>query len=43
MVKRTGDRTDLTAVLAFIFGALVMVASLGSFALTLLAIFGIDF
>ena len=41
MTERTGDR-DLAAVLAFIFGAIVIVASLGSLVLTLMAVIGIQ-
>jgi multisubunit Na+/H+ antiporter MnhC subunit len=42
MAERTGDLSALPAVLAFIFGAIVIVASIGSFVLTLLAVFGIQ-
>ena len=38
MAERTSDRTDLPAVLAFIFGAIVIVASIGSLLLTLFAV-----
>jgi hypothetical protein len=41
MAERTSNRTDLTAVLAFIFGAIVIVVSLGSLLLTLLAVIGV--
>ena len=41
MTERTSDRKDLVAVLAFIFGAIVIVASLGSLVLTLFAVIGI--
>jgi len=41
MPERATYPSDLTAVLAFIFGAIVMVASIGSLLLTLLAIAGI--
>jgi hypothetical protein len=41
MTERTSDRKDLATVLAFIFGAMVIVASLGSLVLTLLAVIGI--
>ena len=41
MTERTSDRKDLAAVLAFIFGAIVIVASLGSLVLTLFAVIGI--
>lgn len=41
MAERTSYLADPTAVLAFIFGAIVMVASIGSLLLTLLAIAGI--
>ena len=41
MAERTSDRTDLPAVLAFIFGAIVIVASIGSLLLTLFAVIGI--
>jgi hypothetical protein len=41
MMERTTDGRDLVAVLAFIFGAIVMVACLGSLMLTLLAVIGI--
>jgi hypothetical protein len=37
MTERTSDRKDLAAVLAFISGAIVIVASLGSLVLTLFA------
>jgi hypothetical protein len=40
MAERTSGRTDLT-VLAFIFGAIVIVVSLGSLLLTLLAVIGV--
>ena len=40
MTERTSDRKDLATVLAFIFGAIVIVASLGSLVLTL-AVIGI--
>jgi hypothetical protein len=38
MAAKTSDHSDLTATLAFIFGAIVMVASISSLLLTLLAI-----
>ena len=38
MAEGTSDRTDLPAVLAFIFGAIVIVASIGSLLLTLFAV-----
>ena len=41
MAERTSDRTDLPATLAFIFGAIVIVASIGSLLLTLFAVVGI--
>jgi hypothetical protein len=41
MAERISDRTDLSTVLAFIFGAIVMVASIASLLLTLLAVIGI--
>ena len=41
MTERTSDRKDLVAVLAFISGAIVIVASLGSLVLTLFAVIGI--
>jgi multisubunit Na+/H+ antiporter MnhC subunit len=41
MAERTSDHTDLPAVLAFIFGAIVIVVSIGSFLLTLFAVIGI--
>jgi hypothetical protein len=41
MAERTSDRTDLPAVLAFFFGAIVIVASIGSLLLTLFAVIGI--
>jgi multisubunit Na+/H+ antiporter MnhC subunit len=42
MAERTGDLSNLPAMLAFILGAIVIVASIGSFVLTLLAVFGIQ-
>lgn len=41
IMERTDYHTDVTAVLAFIFGVIVMVASISSLLLTLLAIAGI--
>jgi multisubunit Na+/H+ antiporter MnhC subunit len=41
MAERTSDRAGLPAVLAFIFGAIVIVVSLGSLLLTLLAVIGV--
>jgi hypothetical protein len=41
MAERTSDRTDLPATLAIIFGAIVIVASIGSLLLTLFAVVGI--
>jgi hypothetical protein len=41
MTERTSDRRDLAAVLAFVFGAIVIIASLGSLVLTLFAVIGI--
>ena len=41
MTERTGDR-GLVAVLAFIFGAIVIVVSMGSLMLTLIAVIGIQ-
>ncbi|WP_281405483.1 hypothetical protein [Mesorhizobium sp. B2-6-4] len=41
MAESTDYHKDLTATLAFVFGAIVMVASISSLLLTLLAIAGI--
>jgi hypothetical protein len=41
MAQKTSYLADPTAVLAFVFGAVVIVASIGSLLLTLLAIVGI--
>lgn len=41
MTERTSDGRNLVAVLAFIFGAIVIVVSLGSLVLTLFAVIGI--
>jgi hypothetical protein len=42
MMERTRNKRDLVAVLAFIFGAIVIVTSLGSLVLTLFAIIGVQ-
>ena len=41
MAERTSDRTNLPTVLSFIFGAIVMIASIASLLLTLLAVIGV--
>jgi hypothetical protein len=41
MAEKTSDYTDLLAILAFIFGAIVIVVSIGSLLLTLFTIIGI--
>ena len=41
MTGRTSEGRDLVAVLAFIFGAIVIVACLGSLVLTLFSVIGI--
>lgn len=41
MAERTRNPANLPVVLAFIFGAIVIVVSLGSLLLTLLAVIGV--
>jgi hypothetical protein len=42
MIKTTGAPFDIVAALTFLFGAIVIAVSLGSLALTLLAVIGIS-